>query len=184
MAGCREKTDCPPYSEEYLNWMPYQQGERFSFTDGEDTFKLNVDETFRSSAYTITQPMIAKKPCEADAYARISGDSFLPKIEVVGTYRSNIEPGQITYVIEFLNSEYSTFIFIFENETFYDISLMDTLLKSYDNGYEQYNNVLKLESDTTVLHHQQIYQVCVAESVGIIQFKDIKNHKTWSLVEE
>jgi hypothetical protein len=59
------------------------------------------------------------------------------------------------------------------------------LLTSFYNGYKDYANVLKLESDTVLSYYKPwVYQVWIAESAGIIQFIELKTKKVWSLIEE
>jgi hypothetical protein len=173
VAGCG-KTHCPGYIEEYNNWIPYKQGDKLSFTDGKDTFNLKVDTAYRSTNYTQSSWPI-DQACQAQADVNISGDTILPKIsescivEIIGQTEKY-------YRISFYCHENSFFSFDIK-----DLEKPTGLLTNYDNGYSEYLNVLKLEIDTLTIP-QQIYLVYFAESIGIVQFLDRFNHKTWSLI--
>jgi hypothetical protein len=116
LTGCGEKTECSAYPENYLKWIPFQQGNKFTFTDGTNTFQLNVDEVYKTDVYSLKQPWIApKKLCKVEAFARMTGDLYLSQIEYHsllpepdphGSY--NVDTSMISYSIAFLSEEYST----------------------------------------------------------------------------
>jgi hypothetical protein len=181
LTGCGKKTSCPPISEEYLSWLPYKMNENFHFTDGKDTIELSIIKTSASSEYTIKHSLIAEKICQADAYAKMTCKSIPLQIEFKAFYLPEIEPLDISYNIWFLTSEYSTFLFYFRNDSLDLPNAKAMILSSFSNGQKVYSNVLKLENDTTLVD-QHIYQIYIAESVGIIQFTDRQNRKTWRLI--
>lgn len=183
-SGCHERTDCPAFSEEYNVWLPQTKDKDFNFTDGRDTFKLNVIESYRSTGYTLVQPQVGKKPCEIEARIIMAGNLTSPKIECYCSYYyyPGMKPEEVFYNISFLYSEYSHFGFNL-NDGILSTQLPGiSWIASYDNGYKLYYNILKLDGDT-IIHNPQVIQVFIAKSVGIIQFKDRFNHKTWSLIE-
>jgi hypothetical protein len=191
MTGCGEKVPCSAYPEKYLSWMPFQKGDKYSFTDGTTTFQLTVDEVYKTDAYTMKQTWPLDRMCEVEAYTVMTSNSLLSKIEFKSSLpepqpnsRGDIDTTFVYFRIIFLSEEWSEFGFsIRDGQISPSIFFSSTipLLSSFNNGYNVYNNVLKLEHDT-LISQLAIYQVYIAESVGIIQFKDRKNHKTWSLI--
>jgi hypothetical protein len=191
MTGCGEKTPCSAYPEKYLSWMPFQIGDKYSFTDGTSTFQLNVDEVYKTDAYTQKQKWPMDRMCEAEAYAKMTGIPFLSKIEFKSSLpepqsnsRGDIDTSFVYFMIIFLSEEWSEFGFSIRDGQISNTIYFSTpipLLSSFNNGYKEYSNVLKLEHDT-IISQTAIYQVYIAESVGIIQFTDRKNHKTWNLI--
>jgi hypothetical protein len=170
--------------------MPYKLGDKFSFSDGTSTIQLKVDEAYKSNAHTQRKGWAGYKMCTVEARARMTSNTFLPEIE----YRSyfpypapnsdgDIDTVCVDYEMLFLSSnEWSGFVFeIRAGQVLNKIPL----LNSYNNGYKEYFNVMKLEHDTlniSIGSISPIFQVYIAESVGIIQFKDRKNNKTWSFI--
>jgi hypothetical protein len=186
ISACIIKTDCPGYPEKYLVWMPYKQGQEFSLTDGINTFQLIVESTDITKAYTHKRSKFLKDWeyfCECDAYSTItSTNDFLPTI----VYHSENYDYGADFMISFqTNSGVNVLQFRDNNgESFYTYwpYQHNEILSSYDNGYKIFNDVIKIESDTLPID-VRIYQVYIAQKVGIIQFKDRFNHKTWSLIE-
>ena len=185
--SCKIQIDCPGYPEKYLVWMPYGQGEEFSLTDGIDTFQLIVETTDITKAYTIKEYKFLANDCSCVANSTIASD-FLPRIlfnsESIGNYAADFVISFLTPNYEFPNTTQS---FQFQDNNGETISTYypyehNEILSNYDNGYKIFNDVIKIESDT-LLSDMLIYQICVAKGVGIIQFKDRFNHKTWSLIE-
>jgi hypothetical protein len=78
-----QSVDCPSFPEEGLDWMPYKQGEDIKFTDGIDTFQLNVYETYRSSAYSNIKVHNERSTCQVNAYAKLSSNSSIATIRSV-----------------------------------------------------------------------------------------------------
>lgn len=193
MTGCGEKTNCSAYPEKYMSWIPFQKGAKYSFTDGTTTFQLNVNEVYKTDAYIRKQTWPLDKMCDAEAYAKMTSNSFLSKIEFISSLpeplpnsSGNMDTTFVYFRIVFLSDEWSEFGFSIRDGQFSNTIFFSTpipLLSSFNNGYREYSNVLKLEHDT-LIGQAAIYQVYVAESVGIIQFKDRKNHKTWSLTSK
>ena len=183
--GCY-RTECPAYPDEYLNWIPYKLGGSAYFTDGKDTFKLYVRETYKSGAYKQHSIWNMEFPCDISAEAYISGESNSSQIMVNSEHHDVPDEPAIfyNYSISVNNNDWSDFNF---SVTDYDITTDHgvtpvQLLDNYNNGYKDYSNVLKLEMDTVNwLNPKMIYIIYVAESVGIIQFTETLNHKTWSL---
>jgi hypothetical protein len=180
LTGCGS-VDCPSFPEEGLDWMPYKQGDTISFTDGIDTFQLNVNETYRTSAYSIKKAFSYKETCEVIAYAKLSGNSSLPQFMMSGM-SANLPR---FYTISFIGL--TNLIFgidsngrIFSND---GVFLTENLAEYY-NGFKEYSNVVEVAYDTIISYETQIYQAYVAKNVGVIQFKDRVNHKTWSLIGE
>jgi hypothetical protein len=187
ITGCAEKTHCSAFPEKYLRWMPFQLGDKCTFTDGTHTFQLNVDEVFKTNAYSMKQSLMAHKLCEVEAFVKLTGGTFLSQIKYqsflvepdpLGSY--NIDTTMAYFYITLLSEQWSAFAF-----TIKDGQPLNTnpLLNSFNNGYKEYNNVLKLEHDTLNIQ-DPIYKVYIAESVGIIQFTYRKNNKSWSLISQ
>lgn len=186
--GCH-RAECRGYPEEYLNWIPYKLGEGASFTDGKDTLNLLVYETYKSRAYKQHAVWNMEIPCEINALAYISGDSNSHQIRIESELNDIPDEPDIfyNYAISVNKNDWSAFSFYVNN---HDITVGPgrtpaQLLLSYYNRYKEYSNVLKLEMDTVNwLNPKMIYQIYIAESVGIIQFAETKNHKIWSLIGE
>ncbi len=185
--SCKIQIDCPGYPEKYLVWMPYIQGEEFSLTDGIDTFQLIVETTDITKAYTIKEYKYLANDCSCRANATITSD-FFPTILF---FSENREDYAADFVISFLTPyhEFPNTVQSFQfqdnnGDTIYSFYPYEhnELLSSYNNGYKIFNDVLKIESDT-LLSDILIYQIYIAKRVGIIQFKDRFNHKTWSLIK-
>jgi hypothetical protein len=182
--GCH-RAECPGYSEEYLNWIPYKLSEGASFTDGNDTLNLLVYETYKSGAYKQHSVWNMEIPCEINALAYISGDSNSHQIRIDSESIPNEPDIFYNYAISVNKNDWSAFSFYVKSN---DIAAGPArtpvpLLLSYCNGYKEYSNVLKLAMDTVNwLNPKMIYQIYIAESVGIIQFTETKNHKIWSLI--
>jgi len=186
--SCTNKVDCPGFPKKYLVWMPYIQGEKISFTDGIDTLQLMVDETYIVEPYTAKRfKFLDEDRCDSYASCSITGDS-LPGI----TYSSDNYDSGADFKISFqLNSGSNVFQFRDNNgESFltYWPYQHNEILNSYDNGCKVFYDVIKIESDTllvpeTLLPDIQVYQLYIGKNIGIIQFKDRLNHKTWSLIQ-
>ncbi len=193
MMGCGEKTNCSAYPEKYMRWIPFQKGDQYSFTDGTNTIQINVNEVYRTEAYIEKQSWPMDKMCTSEAYAKMTSNSFLSNMEFTSSLPEplpdnslNRDTASVYFRIVLLSDEWSEFGFSIRDGQFANTIFFSTpipLLSSFNNGYREYSNVLKLEHDT-LINKEAIYQVYVAESAGIIQFKDRKKHKTWSLINK
>lgn len=180
--GCN-RIDCPGYENEYLNWIPYEESDSIYFTDGTDTLKLRVNETYRSVAYK-EQPWIIERSCYVEANASVSGDPDSVSITATSYYTSEENfPIVYRYVISYnIGSAFFDFQ-AWDNKVTIDYSITVDLLNSFNNGFKDYPNVLKLDQDTTYPWGKPlIYEIYIAESVGIIQFKESGNQRIWSLM--
>jgi hypothetical protein len=74
LTGCGS-VDCPSFPEEGLDWIPCIQDDTISFTEGIDTFQLNVNKTYRTRAYSIKKAFSYNETCEEIAYAKLSGNN-------------------------------------------------------------------------------------------------------------
>lgn len=185
ISGCH-RAQCPGYPDKYLNWIPYKQGDSAFFTDGTDTLKLLVNETYKSGTYKQRIVWNLEFPCQSSASAYISGDSYSHQIRINSEQIVTSEEPEMfyNYAISINSNDWSVFNFyVRNNEIATDFSRIPAqLLLSYNNGYKEYTNVLKLEMDTAGwLNPKMIYKLYIAESVGIIQFTETINHKIWSL---
>jgi hypothetical protein len=182
--GCN-RIDCPGYENEYLNWIPYEQGDSIYFTDGNDTLKLRVNETYRSKAYK-EHSWIIERSCYIEANASLSGDPDSVSISTSGFYISEENfPIEYRYNISYNIGSASFDFQAWDNRITIDYGITVDLLNSFNNGFKNYANVLKLEQDTTYPWGKPvIYQIYFAELVGIIQFKEPGNQRTWSLMEK
>jgi hypothetical protein len=182
ITGCY-RNECPGYPDKYLNWIPYKEGDSIFFTDGTYTFKLFVEESYKTSAFK-EQTWIIEKDCFGEARVSVSGDSASPGIREYSIFQGNSDQ-YISYFFDISYNGWTHFVIHVRNN---DITagyghLPQTLLPSYYNGYKEYSDVLKLDLDTLPPYAViPVYQVYIAESVGIIQFKERKNHKIWSLI--
>jgi hypothetical protein len=182
--GCN-RINCPGYENEYLNWIPYEEGDSIYFTDGTDTLKLRVNETYRSDAYK-EHSWIIERSCYIEANASVSGDPDSVSITTSGFYTSDENfPKNYRYDISYnIGSAFFDFQTL-DNKITIDYGITVDLLNSFNNGFKDYTNVLKLEQDTTYPWGKPlIYQIYIVESVGIIQFKEPENQRTWSLMEK
>jgi len=195
LSGCY-RTNCPGYPDEHMNWIPYVSGSEILFTDGSGIIMLHVEETFRSEPYK-TSSWIIEPYCHSDAIAQISGNPPLPEIMVYSmSLNDQVKEADYTYTIRgddvrdadnnILYSGSADFSFqAREGKITVNFYKTVDLLDSFDNGYKEYDNVLKLEKDTALNYYKPwVYQVWIAESVGIIQFRELKTKKVWSLIEE
>ena len=189
-------TVCPGYPDEYMNWMPYRSAMNISFTDETETIRLHVGETYRSLPHK-TSSWIIEPFCLIEATANISGDAGSPEIKIHSMYMYDPrEEADYNYSISgntirdadgnILYSGFASFNFQSrDNEITTDYYITADLLASYYNGHKEYTNVLKLENDTTLNYYKPwVYQVYIAENVGIIQFTELRSKKVWSLIEE
>ena len=188
ISSCYQKINCPGYPEKYLVWMPYIKGEEFSLTNGIDKVQLKVESVDITKAYT--KECLKNWECSCDCSARctITSTSYFSPINIscdAYSYGADITFGFQTNsgynILQFRDNNGGSFVtyWPYQNTEF---------LNSYDNGYKIFNDVIKIESDTLLLpeillSEEQIYQIYIAKEVGIIQFKDRFNNKTWSLIE-
>jgi hypothetical protein len=158
--------------------MPYEQGDKISFTDGIDTFQLNVYETNRTS-YSYRKAFSSRAICQAEAQAKLSSNSSLPQFNMYGA-SANLPRA---YNIFFNDNIYFNFIINTNGiaSTNYDGLVCENLDK-FDNGFKEYVDVLKVTYDTLVYTETEIYQVFLAKKIGVIQFNDRFNHKRWNLI--
>ncbi len=176
ITGC-SSIDCPSFPEEGLVWMPYKQGENINFTDGRDTFQLNVYETYRSSAYSYVKGL--KSTCVVNAFAKFSSNSSLPQFQMFG-FSANLPR---FYTISFTDRTNLNFgINSYGVISSFDNGYTCENLTNYYNGFKEYTIIGKVAYDTLIYSETQIYEVYFAKNVGVIQFKDRFNHKTWSLI--
>ncbi len=179
--GCKENV-CPAYSEEYLNWMPYNKGENLCFVSGSDSLKLNVASTYRSGQH-IAKSAYFKEFCQIEASVDILDHSASQIISQLSYYIE--EAGHVTYDLHLFNhTSFATFQIKNGKITTGYSQLQTTLLDEYDNGFKKYDNVLILNIDTLNYSISTISRIYIAESIGIIQLKGRKNHKTWSLIDK
>jgi hypothetical protein len=182
VCGCN-RIDCPGYQNEYLNWSQYEQSDSIYFTDGTDTLKLRVNETYRSVAYK-EHSWIIERSCYVEANASVSGDPDSVSITTSSFYTSEENfPIVYRYIISYnIGSAFFDFQAL-DNKVTLDYSIPVDLLNSFNNGFKDYPNVLKLDQDTTYPWGKPlIYEIYIAESVGIIQFKESGNQRIWSLM--
>jgi hypothetical protein len=178
--GCKEKV-CPAYPEEYLNWMPYNKGENLCFVSGNDSLKLNVASTYRSGQHNAKPAPFNKDYCMIEARVDILDYSASQIIYQLSYY--NEVSGQVSYDLSLFNhTTFATFQIKNGKITTGWSQLQTTLLDEYDNGFNKYNNVLILNIDTLNYSLSTISRIYIAESIGIIQLRGLKNHKTWSLI--
>lgn len=194
-SGCH-RTTCPGYPDEYMKWIPYTSASKILFTDGSETIMLRVGETFRSEPYEASS-WILEPFCDVNATASISGDTALPEIMIRSMYINDpVDEADYIYTIEgntirdadynILYAGWADFSFqVREDEISVYFPHTVSLMASYFNGYKEYYNVLKLENDTALNYYKPwVYQVYIAENIGVIQFRELKNKKVWSLIEE
>jgi hypothetical protein len=182
ISSCTYKVDCPGYPKKYLDWMPYIQGEKISFTDGIDTLQLRVGEIDIRDPYTMKRLKFEKgTECDSYAYCSITGDS-LPSISINSDgydfgadFKIDFQFNSGAEVLQFQDNNGESFLTYWPYQH-------NEILNNYDNGCKVFNDVIMIESDTVSIDIR-IYQVFISRKVGIIQFKDRLNHKTWSLIE-
>jgi hypothetical protein len=178
-----------------MNWIPYESGVNVSFTDGTDTLRLSVKEVYRSAPYK-SESWIIERSCYSDAQAFISGDTAYPEINVLSMNISDpSEMADYSYSLtgstvkdadgNILISGWSTFSFqLIDNKITIEHYKPVDLMASYNNGYKEYANVLRLDADTSLNYYKPwVYRVYIAENVGLIQFTELRSEKTWSLDE-
>ncbi|HBE42141.1 MAG TPA: hypothetical protein DDW27_13210 [Bacteroidales bacterium] len=189
ISSCTDEINCPGFPEKYLVWMPYIRGEEFLLTNGIDTFKFIVESVDITKAYTAK--CLKNWECSCDCYAIFtitSTNDFFPTIDISSDTYSYGADFRIAFqtdsgvdILQFRDNNGESFLTYWPYQH-------NEFLNSYDNGYKIFNDVIKIESDTLLLpeillSETQIYQIYIAKKVGIIQFTDRFNHKTWSLIE-
>lgn len=184
VCGCY-RSNCPGYENEHLNWIPYEKGDSLLFTDGTDTLKLRVNEAYRSVAYKELS-WIIELPCDAEANASAAGDPDSVSISVSSRHESDENvPVAYHYLISYNIGSASFEFQVLNNRVTIDYFNTADLLTSFNNGFKDYQDVLKLDADTTYPWGKPlVYEIYIAESVGIIQFKEPGNQRTWSLMEK
>lgn len=178
-----QQDQLPRYENEFLNWIPYEESDSVCFTDGTDTLKLRVNETYRSVAYK-EHSWIIERSCYVEANASASGEPDSVSITILSFYVSDENsPVAYRYIISYkIGSAFFEFQAL-DNKITIDYGITVDLLNSFNNGFNDYSNVLKLDQDTTYPWGKPlIYEIYIAESVGIIQFKEAGNQRTWSLI--
>jgi hypothetical protein len=174
--GCKEY-ECPAYPEEFLTWMPYNKGENLYFISGIDSLKLKVSETYRSGPHT-SQTQFFKEFCRIEARVAILNESGSQIISQNSFY--NDEAGHVTYDLNLFNfTSFATFQIKNGIITTGYGQLPTNLLNEYSNGLNNYNNVLILNIDTLNYNLSSVYQIYIAESIGIIQMNERKTKKKW-----
>jgi hypothetical protein len=127
-----------------------------------------------------------ERSCYVEANASVSGDPDSVSIKAISNYTSEETfPIAYRYIISY-NIASAFFDFqAWDNKVTTDYSITVDLLNSFNNGFKDYPNVLKLDQDTTYPWGKPlIYEIYIAESVGIIQFKESGNKRIWSLMEK
>ncbi len=188
MTGCIGETHCPAYREKNLHWIPYKISENLRFTDGSDTIKFLVNEAKMSEENFF--PANVAGECIANAFFRTTIDS-INNFKIEG---ESYDADSLIYMYFFSTYSHTDntdstlhidpYVFEIKNNKFSIEKWNSPLihLAKFNNGIRNYKNVLKLESDLTD-KKCRIWQVYVADSVGVIQFSDRINMKTWRLVE-
>lgn len=182
MTGCIGETDCPAYPEKYLTWFPYHENEKLTFTNGVDTAVFLILETKKSGSFSFKNN--CKCDCAADAYAITAVDPVLNlKITASGNYYSDF----VSYAYTFTEYGYSGIYYGAQRDDVFDFrnennKLSVEIIPEFDNGMHQYSKVVKLENDTTD-NRCHVWQIWVADSIGLIQFSDRLENKTWKLVQ-
>ena len=189
LAGCFGETHCPSFPIEKLNWMPYQLDSTIQFSDGYDTIKYTIVDTFRSESRSYKNNCDCD--CGATAYFKtdINSENEL-KIEGTCNFINN---NFIGYVYNFQKYGYigeyymilksDDFNLLKENGTF-----KNEIISSFRINSKTYQNVVKLELDTINdgslnWSKPDIWKVYIADSIGIIQFEDLNSRKIWKIIE-
>jgi hypothetical protein len=174
--GCK-KTECPAYPEEFLKWMPYNKGENICFISGIDSLKLNVSETYISGPH-ISHSQFFKEYCRIEARVAILNESASQTICQNSIYDD--VTGQVTYDLDLFNySSFASFQIKNGKITTGFGQLPTNLINEYNNGFNNYSNVLILNIDTLNYNLSSVYQIYIAESIGIIQMNERKTRKKW-----
>lgn len=188
VTGCIGETHCPAFQEKYLNWIPNKMSENLKFTDGSDTINFLIAEAQMSKANSFPDNCLCE--CGANAFFRTTTEST-NNLTISGeAYGSD----SLIYFYYFTTCIYSGindstlqddgFSFEIKHDK---VLISDSIpyvipIAKFNNGTKNYSNVLKLENDTSD-KKCRIWQVYVADSIGIIQFSDRISMKTWKLVE-
>jgi len=178
LTGCGS-VDCPSFPDEGLDWMPYVQGDNISFSDGTDTSQLNVYETHRTS-YSYGKLLSHRASCVVEAHAKLSSNSSLPQFNMYGNSYSADLPR--SYTINIIDVNFNFTIYNYGVMVYNNNGLTCENITKFDNGFKEYVDVVKVAYDTLLYSETPIYQVFLAKKVGVIQFKDRFDHKTWSLI--
>jgi hypothetical protein len=177
--GCI-KYDCPAYPEEFMKWMPYNNDENLYFISGIDSLKLTIGDTYRSGPH-IARSRFFKEYCRIEARVAILNESAAEVICQNSIY--NEEAEQVTYDLNLFNyTSFASFQIKNGKITTGLGQLPTNLLNEYNNGFKNYSNVLIINIDTLNYNLSSVYQIYIAESIGIIQINEGKNHKKWCLI--
>lgn len=187
-ASCVGETNCPGYSREYLNWIPYSRGEYMSFSNGKDTATFIIDEVSYSEPYSFKNT--CKCACEANAYfstqistdinINIRGESFyITTSELDYCYKlTTHEPIEGRYVAMSADD------FYFSKES---PGTSNEHISTFTVNNMEFQNVVEIELDTINdnslnYRYPTIWKVHIADSIGLIQFEFFENKDVWKII--
>lgn len=182
--SCNKITDCPPYPNNYLGWLPYDNGGRVTFKSKNASQTYLFDDVFQTKQYTIGRNEACN--CEAFAHANSSIDS-VGNIQL----RCSSEKQSIRFNFAFEFQHYGMlanyyvplnidrFTFSIKNDgTIEDASLQDEVMI----GGRRFDNVIVVEIDTIFVSTSQIYKLYLAKDHGVVQY-DYRSGESFVLVD-
>lgn len=188
--GCFGETNCPGFSREYLNWMPYSRYNYIRFSNGIDTIRFVIEDAFYSEPYSFKNN--CKCDCGASAYftSCITNEIDL-QIEGNTYYGSSLE---INYEYKFIKHGYLGNYYVAESSDDFFFSkengeVSNEIIPEFTVNNVVYDNVIKLELDTiddNSLNWRKpnIWRTFIADSVGIIQFELCETGVIWRIINK
>jgi hypothetical protein len=199
LSSCWGVIECPTYPENKKSWIPYEVGDGVRFSDGIDTIVIRIEHSYSTSDFFIEKYSDDECICYASFRSdnnslgpSFSGGSFYNGYFVSYYYDFYIPDDSLNNANGILSPMYPGFNFQSFKDLF-DVEKLD----EYTAADKTYADVLLLELDTvlTFIEHDdfvsmpifqipQVWRIAIADSVGLIQFEDRVNRKTWNLVDK
>jgi hypothetical protein len=187
---CIGKTDCPGYSREYLNWIPYSQRNYMNFSNGTDTGRFVIEKATYSDLYSFKNNCDCA--CEASAYfSTCIANGINLQIEGHSYY---VNSSDINYEYNLIRHGYSGDYYVAENSDDFHFSkengeISDKIISEFSVNNIVFKNVIKLELDTiddnsALWRKPEIWRIFIADSIGIIQFEYCETGEIWKIINE
>ena len=170
--GCKR---CPVFTDDLLNWQPYQTGEVLYFESAD-----KITKTFKINKHTLTGGERYKGNCECVCKVKsvISAESTTNSTEYFNFSINDLEDNML--IVEINNSFFSCipnfkkgsyFIEYFKyNEDIKNWDTADLTIQSKDLSGISYSDVIEIEVDTIIYPEYPIWKLSIAKNHGIISF--------------
>ncbi|MBO7496922.1 MAG: hypothetical protein J6T98_10240 [Salinivirgaceae bacterium] len=170
--GCHKVTECPSYSEDHLEWLPYDNGGQTTFSSGGSSQTYVFDDVFMTKQYTIGRTEACN--CEAFAHAYSAVDST-GNIQL----RCSSEKQKIRYKFAFEFQHYGMMAnyYVPRNIDRFTFSIKNdgtvenaTWKESEMIGGRMFDNVIVVEIDTIFVNTTSIYKLYLAKGYGVVRY--------------